>query len=79
MKKITLFVLLFLCFQLSFSQNYNQIPESHLKHPELGKNPLKSGFQTVEYELVHLRTKYSKTYLNTNKTKTTVQSSSPMH
>jgi len=79
MRKKLLLLLLMLCFQYSFSQNYNQIPSSHLTHPELGKNPSKSGFQDVAYELVHLRNKYSKTYLNTNKTKTTVQSSSPLH
>ena len=79
MKKIILFILVLCCVQFSFAQQYNQIPASHVQHPELGKHPKTSGFQDVAYELVHLRSEYAKTYLNTNKTKTTVQSASPLH
>jgi len=79
MKKIALIIFLFIWFQFSFSQQYSQIPETHRMHPELGKTSYQSTSQNVDYELIHLRSKYSKTFLNTNKTKTTIQSSSPLH
>jgi hypothetical protein len=79
MKKIALITFLFIWFQFSFSQQYSQIPETHRMHPELGKTSYQSTSQNVDYELIHLRSKYSKTFLNTNKTKTTIQSSSPLH
>jgi hypothetical protein len=79
MKRITLFILVLCCAQFGFAQQYRQIPASHVQHPELGKHPKTSGFQEVAYELVHLRTQHAKTYLNTNKTQTTVQSASPLH
>ena len=76
--------LLLLAF-LGYSQNSNptksfrQIPPSHLSHPELGKTTHSVALHEVDYELVHNRTRYSRTFLNTNKTKTTVQSAIPLH
>ncbi|HLP63488.1 CotH kinase family protein [Flavobacterium sp.] len=61
------------------SQQYSLIPLKHQSHPELGKTTHNESLHEVDYELVHERTKYSRTFLNTNKTKTTVQSSTPLH
>jgi hypothetical protein len=77
------------CFLLlsfiGFAQNsnspklYSQIPQTYQSHPEIGKTKHSSALQEVDYELLQNRTKFSKTFLNTNKTKTTVQSSVPLH
>ncbi len=83
--KNLLFFLLIVLSTSAFSQNtsttiaYGEIPESHLDHPELGA--MVEGVQAkgALYELVHLRTAHSKTILNNNKTKTTIQSSLPLH
>lgn len=66
-----------------YSQNnqkqYNQIPAAYLSHPELGKTTHNVSLHEVDYELLQERTKYSRTFLNKNTTKTTVQSSVPLH
>ncbi len=64
---------------ISGQQLYSEIPSGSLSHPELGKTTHSASLNQVDYELVHARSKYSRTFLNTNKTKTTVQSSSPLH
>jgi hypothetical protein len=85
MIKIYLSTYLILLSFLGFSQSsntskrFNQIPPTFLSHPELGKTNHNASLHQVDYELVHERTKYSRTFLNTNKTKTTVQSSTPFH
>lgn len=63
----------------SDASNYPLVPTSHLNHPELKTSQLKSNSQISKYELIHLRTKFSKAFLNTNQTQTTVQSSTPLH
>ncbi len=85
MAKITfqLSCFLFLSF-CGFAQNptnhYAQIPSAYESHPELGKTTHSATIlNVIDYELIHERTKYSRTFLNTNKTKTTVQSSAPLH
>jgi hypothetical protein len=79
MKNILQVLILLLVFNFGFSQDYAQIPETHLKHPELYTTLRPSDAQGVDYELIHLRSKFSKTFLNTNTTKTTVQSSNALH
>jgi hypothetical protein len=58
---------------------YDQIPERFWSHPELKSSKYESAIAVSKYELVHERTKDSKTFLNTNNTKTTIQSSAPLH
>lgn len=60
-------------------KQYSQIPSQYQSHPELGKLTYDSPLNQVDYELIQNRTKYSRTFLNTNTTKTTVQSSTPLH
>ena len=60
-------------------QNQNQIPDTYRAHPELGKFNHNSLTQESLYELIHERTEFSRTFLNTNKTKTTIHSAVPMH
>lgn len=83
MKKILLaFLFLNFCGFAQIQNNslvYDAIPNSHLNHPELKNSKYQSRGQESQYELVHLRTQFSKTFLNTNRTKTTVQSSVPLH
>jgi CotH kinase protein/Secretion system C-terminal sorting domain/Chitobiase/beta-hexosaminidase C-terminal domain len=85
MVKIYLSSCLLLLSFLGFSQSSNtsktfpQIPPAYLTHPELGKTSHSATVHQVDYELVQNRTKYSRTFLNTNKTKTTIQSSVPLH
>jgi hypothetical protein len=76
-----LVLLTFLCHsQNNNSQKkYSQIPAEFLSHPELGKTNHNVTLHEVDYELVQKRTKYSRTFLNTNTTKTTIQSSLPLH
>lgn len=76
-----LFLLLFLggMAQNANSQQYDRIPEKYRSHPELGKTAHAVLLHEPAYELVHRRTKYSRTFLNKNTTQTTVQSSSPLH
>lgn len=76
-----LVLIAFLCHsQNNNSQKkYNQIPAEYLSHPELGKTSHNVALHEVDYELVQKRTKYSRTFLNTNSTKTTIQSSMPLH
>ncbi|CAM3445418.1 LTD domain-containing protein [Flavobacterium longum] len=84
MKKIFTCGLLLLFF-LGFSQDdnrferYRQVPAQFQSHPELGKTNYASVLNQVDYELIQHRTAYSRTFLNTNTTKTTVQSSVPLH
>lgn len=59
-------------------KNYSQVPAAYRSHPELGKTSYASA-SNLDYELVQERTKYSRTFLNNNTTKTTVQSSVPLH
>ncbi len=76
--------LLFLSF-LGYAQNdsaqklYSQISAAYQSHPEMGKTTYSSTSHEVDYELLQDRTKFSRTFLNNNKTKTTVQSSAPLH
>lgn len=86
MKKTTLnlfkgclLLVTFWCYSQNSQKQYAQIPESYRSHRELGKTNHNLTLHQVDYELVQNRTKYSRTFLNTNKTKTTVQSSVPLH
>jgi hypothetical protein len=87
MSKTTLTLYLRTCLLLlsfwGYSQNtqkqYSQIPPAYQSHPELGKTTHNVALNEVDYELIQDRTKYSRTFLNTNQTKTTVQSSVPLH
>lgn len=69
----------------SYAQNgntqkqYSQISSTYKSHPEIGKTSHSSSLQELDYELLQDRTKFSRTFLNKNKTKTTVQSSVPLH
>jgi hypothetical protein len=63
----------------STQKQYDQIPPAYQSHPELGKTTSNAALQEVDYELIQNRTKFSRTFLNLNKTKTTVQSSVPLH
>lgn len=60
-------------------KQYDKIPAAYQSHPELGKTTHSAITNDVDYELIHERTAFSRTFLNTNKTKTTVQSSVPLH
>ncbi len=64
---------------VNFAQSFQEIPESFLTHPELGILTHQSQTTQSQYELVQLRSENSRTFLNQNKTKTTVTSSSPLH
>jgi len=80
--KISLLLLSFWSFaQTGSSQKqYSQIPAAYQSHPELGKTSYASATnEDIDYELLQDRTQYSRTFLNNNKTKTTVQSSVPLH
>lgn len=78
--KRSLLVLLLVGFSfVCFSQDFAHIPESHKKHPELGKTAPVHPTQALAYELVHERTAYTRTFLHHNKTKTKVTSSIPLH
>ncbi|HEX9980118.1 MAG TPA: CotH kinase family protein [Flavobacterium sp.] len=81
--KITSFLLLLSFWGYSqhgsAQKQFNQIPIAFQSHPELGQTTHSASLHEVDYELVQNRTKYSRTFLNTNKTKTTVQSSVPLH
>jgi hypothetical protein len=55
------------------------MPTADHSHSELGATTNNPTSQEVDYELIQNRTKYSRTFLNINKTKTTVQSSVPLH
>lgn len=59
--------------------SFDKIPPEFRSHPELGKTSHTHIIHPVEYELVHERTQYSRTFLNKNTTKTKVQSSTPLH
>lgn len=72
-------VLIFPSILEAQDSNYNEIPEEFRKHPELGAVKKASHANEVLYELVHLRTENTRTFLNTNKTKSTVHSSVPLH
>jgi hypothetical protein len=83
MKNIT-YLMLFFCFVMKAQIQqkdpfYTEIPASHLAHPELTTSHNKSLTQESKYELIHLRTQYAKVFLNTNQTKTTIQSAKPLH
>lgn len=79
--KSCLIIFLFVGFlQNSYAQKqYLQIPATYLSHPELGKTNHSVALHEVDYELIQNRTKYSRTFLNKNSTKTTIQSSVPLH
>lgn len=64
---------------ISFQNQYSQVPLAYQSHPELGKTTHNVALHEVDYELVQDRTKYSRTFRNTNQTKTIVQSSVPLH
>lgn len=70
---------LFFCFSITSAQDFQKIPQEYLTHLELGKKSHNSKTSISDYELIHLRTEYSRTFLNTNTTKTTVASSAPLH
>lgn len=79
-----LFSILFVISGYNYAQHnlpsYTEIPNSARSHPELGKLTHSAHqLNEVDYELVHLRTAHTRTFLNKNKTKTTVQSSQPLH
>jgi hypothetical protein len=63
----------------TIQKQYSQIPPAYQSHPELGKTTHSAVLNEVDYELIQERTKFSRTFLNTNQTKTTVQSSVPLH
>lgn len=85
MKKIYLKSCLLLLSFFGFAQNgnlqklYSQIPQKYLSHPEIGKTTHSATVHDVAYELLQDRTMFSRTFLNKNTTKTTVQSSVPLH
>ncbi|RZJ27647.1 MAG: hypothetical protein EOO48_11435, partial [Flavobacterium sp.] len=86
MGKTTFYITAFLVFFSfwGYSQNgaqkqYAEIPASYQSHPELGKTTHSATLNEVDYELIQQRTEFSRTFLNKNKTKTTLQSSSPLH
>ncbi len=83
MRNFYLFVML-LFIAAGQSQNatekrFSQIPSAYLSHPELGRTTHPVAMNEVDYELVQERTKFSRTFLNKNTTRTTLQSSSPLH
>ncbi len=79
--KICVFLFSFLCHSqnTTHQKQYSQIPEAYQSHPELGKTTHSATSHTVDYELIQNRTQYARTFLNTNQTKTIVQSSAPLH
>lgn len=85
MKHFYLYVFLFTIAFAAHAQNkgqvksYNQVPTAYQSHPELGKVTYASASVETDYELLQERTQYSRTFLNTNQTRTTVQSSVPLH
>src|SRR5690606_34795049 len=83
MRKILLNCCLILLGGWGFAQGsqnqFDRIPEAFRAHPELGKTTHNVAMHEADYELVQARTKYSRTFLNKNTTKTTVQSNVPMH
>ncbi|WP_298157138.1 CotH kinase family protein [Flavobacterium sp.] len=60
-------------------KQYPEIPAAYLSHPELGTTTHSAALHEVAYELLQDRTAYTRTFMNTNKTKTTVRSSTPLH
>jgi len=58
---------------------YRMIPEECLNHPELGLVFPKGITNDVDYELIHLRDVFSRTFLNKSGSLTTVRSSAPLH
>ncbi|MFT3796038.1 CotH kinase family protein [Flavobacterium sp.] len=70
---------LLLFFFCGYSQNGTRIATPQLSRPESKKNTHFAPIHQVDYEQIDRRTKYSQTFVNTNKTKTTVQSSVPLH
>lgn len=83
MRKILLNCCLILLGGWGFAQGsqnqFDRVPEAFRAHPELGKTTHNVAMHEADYELVQARTKYSRTFLNKNTTKTTVQSNVPMH
>lgn len=75
------FVLAFALLLSTFSwgQDFAKIPATHQSHPELGTTRPASVISPLAYELVHLRTTHSRTFLNANKTRTLVYSTAPLH
>lgn len=79
---LTSFLLLFSFWsnaQSGSQKQYPKIPQEYQSHPELGLKTHSAALHQVDYELIQQRTKYSRTFLNTNTTKTTVQSATPLH
>ncbi|HEX8270546.1 MAG TPA: CotH kinase family protein [Flavobacterium sp.] len=74
-----LLLLSFWGYSQNIQKQYDKVPTEYQSHPELGKTKHSAALHEVDYELVQNRSKYSRTFLNTNKTKTTVQSSVPLH
>ena len=63
----------------SATNSYDQVPQAFRSHPELGKTSHSDYLNAPQYELIQERTRFSRTFVNTNKTQTTVHSSRPMH
>src|SRR5690606_1924915 len=63
----------------SDQKQFSHVTDEFRSYPELGKTTHSVALHQVDYELIQNRTKYSRTFLNTNTTKTTVQSSIPLH
>lgn len=55
------------------------IPKDYRTHPELGKTKLKNPRNTENFELIHLRTEFSRVFIDKNGIKTSVQSATPLH
>lgn len=70
---------LFISGAIFGQQQFDQIPDAFRKHPELGVHKHNSSMHEVAYELIHERTAFSRTFMNTNRTKTMVHSSVPLH
>lgn len=61
------------------ADDFDLIPQAYQSHPELGLPIAGKPYSRASYELVHLRTEHSRVILNDNQTRTTIQSSLPLH
>ncbi len=64
---------------LAVADDFDLIPQAYRAHPELGLPVESRPYGRASYELVHLRTEHSRVILNDNQTRTTIQSSVPLH
>ena len=82
MRTLLIFLLAGAClgFQHGAAANdFDLIPPAYRAHPELGLPLEARPYSRASYELVHLRTEHSRVIHNDNQTRTTIQSSLPLH